>query len=179
MKKRDALKGSEDSQRPDMSQLQANVRTGRRVALISTENVFVSRESIGSDVSDDVSNMDESSRRQSEITTLPGLSSEEMARFLKSAEGANQDSGSNSGDDDDDETRFPKFGQTLPGIDQAQMAALLKKHGECVMVEDDEDDRMSSPEHRPYHAHMTSRQRRRTSNRDEDETSSMLSSITE
>lgn len=146
MKKRDALKGSEDSQRPDRLNLQANVRTGRRVALLPMENVSVIGISMSSAASDyDVSNVDESSRRQSEIKALPGLSSEEMAEFLKNAGNSMLNGSQGSSDEDEVENRFPAFGQTLPGLDPTQMASFLKKHADAISEEDD-DVKSDSPE---------------------------------
>lgn len=182
MKKRDALKGSEDSQRPDRLQLQPNVRTGRRVALLPMDNVFVSRESVCSDVSDDASNGGELSRRQSENITLPGLNSEDMAALMYTVKGAFQDFDSKSLGDKEAEEPWP--GQTLPGLDREQTASLMKKHGGRSLSDTDED-RTEPPEANILpgltQAEMTSLLQKHASEsiEENEETSSVLSSITE
>lgn len=186
MKKRDALKGSEDSQRPDKLNVQANVRTGRRVAVLPMENVSISRMSMASDDTEyDVSNVDDSSRRQSEVATLPGMSAEDMAAFLKNArEGVDNGTEGLDQENDEEEMRFPAFGQTLPGLDPFQMAALLQKHGRRGTGDSELDaiSESSEPETLPglTRDQMTSFMQRHNEDADgNEETSSVLSSITE
>ena len=153
MKKRDALKGSEDSHNPDFN-MHANVRTGRRVALLPMDNVSVSEFGVLNEADDNAGDFinQSSERHRDHLNSSPGIMGYEDVTASDSRFVYESDKGSNGSED---EETWPPTKQRggrrglggkpemalLPGLNLEQMAALLQKHQGTT---DDNDDETAS-----------------------------------
>lgn len=146
--KRQALAGPDDTNNPETHFVYANVRTGRRTAVLPMDNVAVdssggrygsaSSAAYGSDT--DYSDVDQSrsSRHQSAVGVLPGLTEEEMTSLL--SKNRNNDVDDDASEAESSENVSENVRPLLPGLDPAQMAAFLQRHGGNVDDDTDDDD---------------------------------------
>ncbi|XP_052784171.1 malignant fibrous histiocytoma-amplified sequence 1-like isoform X2 [Mya arenaria] len=135
-KKRQALAGSEDSNRPGKfnAPLHANVRTGRRTAILPMDNVTVDSggrygsvsSAVGSDLDSDTEDV-RTSRHQSAVGLLPGLTEGEMMSFI-----TKQRELGNAAENDVDRSQSPPANGSglLSGFNSTQMVSFLKRHSD-------------------------------------------------